>query len=531
LTYDRTQFSEAAFAEMAPVGIFWQRYFKGGKKGSFDKLAATEYIFNLAHERGIYDPDRARGRGAWFDEGRVIFHHGNYLTVDGSPAEISEVRSSFIYEMERQLPNVKDIKPLTREEGDALIELSYDFRWMRPVSGALLCGWMLLAPICGALRWRPHVWITGGAGSGKSTILNDFVNPLLYGHNLFAQGNTTEAGLRQKLRTDALPIIFEESEQHEEKDRLRIQHVLSLIRQSSTESIARVYKGTVAGLSMEFLIRSMFCLASIQVGMKQQADAERVTILALKSKKDDPAGSSVSASWNALRDKLHTTVASRPIVGAQLVKRAMTMIPTIRESIHSFSQVANEFFGSAREGDQYGSLLAGYWSLRNDDAATIDDAGSVIDSFTWEEHRDVSDNDEGQAALSALMGSRLRASKNMEFSIFEIVSAACGTPVQGVEIDRIEANALLRRYGMIVKDGRLLLSNLSVELQKIMDRTTFAADWRGVLLRLPGSDRNDNKTASFNGVASKCVRIVIPEPDTGAQKSWLTAENPVERGS
>lgn len=528
LIYDRTQFSENAFSELAPAGAFWQRYFKGGKKGSFDKISAFEFLVQCAHERGIFDPDRARGRGAWFDNGRVVYHHGGYLSVDGATCEISALKTNHIYEMQRPLPDLQAVEPLTADEGDELVFLAGDFRWKRPVSGALLIGWMLLAPICGALRWRPHVWITGGAGSGKSTILNEFVNPLLAGHNLFAQGNTTEAGLRQKLRTDALPIIFEESEQNEEKDRLRIQHVLSLIRQSSTESIARVYKGTVAGQSMEFLIRSMFCLASIQVGMKQQADLERVTILALKSKGDKSEDD--GSAWEALEKKLYEKIESRPTIGARFVKRAMMMIPTIRENIHVFSSAANKFFGTAREGDQYGSLLAGYWSMYRDDVATPADALSVLDSFTWEEHRDVSDSDEGQAALSALMGSRLRTAKNQEFTIFEVLSAGCGTPVQGVEMDRIEANALLRRYGMLAKDGRLLLANLSVELQRIMDRTTFAADWRGVLLRLPGADRNDNKTASFNGVASKCVRIPIPEPETGVQKSWLTAENPVERG-
>lgn len=528
MVYDRSQFTESAFAELAPTGVFWQRHFKGGKKGSFDKIAAFEFVIHCAHERGIYDPDRARGRGAWFDNGRIVYHHGSYLTVDSKTTNVSDLKTNYIYEMQRALPDLQAVEPLTRAEGDELVFLAGDFRWTRPVSGALLCGWMMLAPICGALRWRPHVWITGGAGSGKSTILNEFVNPLLFHHNLFAQGNTTEAGLRQKLRTDALPIIFEESEQNEEKDRLRIQHVLSLIRQSSTESIARVYKGTVAGQSMEFLIRSMFCLASIQVGMKQQADLERVTTLALKSKKDDSPDA--GPEWEALRDRLHAMVTQKPMIGARFVKRSMTMIPIIRENIHVFSTAANKFFGSAREGDQYGALLAGYWSMYRDDAATLDEARSVINSYTWEEHRDVSDSDEGQAALSALMGSRLRASKNLEFTIFELLSAACGTPVQGVEIDRIEANALLRRYGMIVKDGRVLLSNLSVELQKIMDRTNFGADWKGVLVRVAGADRNDNKTATFNGVSSKCIRLPIPEPDTGVQKSWLTAENPVERG-
>jgi nucleoid-associated protein YgaU len=32
----------------------------------------------------------------------------------------------------------------------------------------LLAGWIALAPICGAMRWRPHLWLTAAAGAGKA---------------------------------------------------------------------------------------------------------------------------------------------------------------------------------------------------------------------------------------------------------------------------------------------------------------------------------------------------------------------------
>ena len=50
---------------------------------------------------------------------------------------------------------------------------------MKPGSHLLLAGWVALAPVCGALGWRPHAWITGKAGSGKTTIMKRFVNFLV----------------------------------------------------------------------------------------------------------------------------------------------------------------------------------------------------------------------------------------------------------------------------------------------------------------------------------------------------------------
>ena len=101
-----------------------------------------------------------------------------------------------------------------------ILELAQRFQWDVPASGMLLAGWVALAPICGALDWRPHIWLTGGAGTGKSAILDRFISPLLADMGV-PSGNTTEAGLRQTLKSDALPIVFDEAESNEKADQTR----------------------------------------------------------------------------------------------------------------------------------------------------------------------------------------------------------------------------------------------------------------------------------------------------------------------
>ena len=61
------------------------------------------------------------------------------------------------------------------------------------------------------MQWRPHVWLTASAGSGKSAILDRFIGILLESMALFPEGNTTEAFIRQQLRADAIPVIFDEA--------------------------------------------------------------------------------------------------------------------------------------------------------------------------------------------------------------------------------------------------------------------------------------------------------------------------------
>ena len=92
-----------------------------------------------------------------------------------------------------------------------IVAIANRFRWDVPASGTLLVGWVVLAPICGALPWRPHLWLTAGAGTGKSAILDRYVVPLLGDFALVVSGATTEAGLRQTICSDAMPVVFDEA--------------------------------------------------------------------------------------------------------------------------------------------------------------------------------------------------------------------------------------------------------------------------------------------------------------------------------
>ena len=492
---------EVGLIELAPLS-WWEMYFPG-ERSKIDTKAAAEFIIRTAEKRGIYDPSRVRGRGAWIDNGRMVYHHGGYLTVDSETMDISKIESRYVYELDRSLPDPAD-KAMSSEDGEALLELARMFRWSKPGSAALLAGWVALAPVCGALRWRPHIWLTGGAGCGKSTVLN-LCHDLLGGLDLYAQGSSSEAGVRQTLRHDARPVLFDESESNEESDARRIQNILSLIRQASTESEAQTLKGTAGGDSMAFHIRSMFCLASIQVALKQQADVERLTVLALRSKKED---SDAANGWDRLskeldRIKLDTTLPAR------LFRRSLDLLPITLKNIRTFSRAAAKHFGNQRDGDQYGTLLAGAWSLISTREASDDEAAEMISQYDWSEHRDNADTDEGQRALSALLEAHIKIKGGIDVTVYELICAAFGEPTDIVDLNEKTANTILQRYGMKVKGDRLLMSNNSNELRRLMAGTTFEADYRGVLLRVDGADRNDNKPSKFSGVQTKCISLPI----------------------
>lgn len=502
MVYSKSDFSEPGLIELAPVD-WWETHF--GETGKIEKKAAMNWIVRTANRRGVYDMSRLRGRGAWVDAGRNVFHHGDRLTVDGEPVSIAEFDSRYVYEMARPLPDIADT-PLTDEEGRDLLDLAFMFRWAKPASAALLTGWIALAPICGALRWRSHVWITGGAGSGKSTLLNHFVHHLLNGMDLYAQGNSSEAGIRQRLKGDAIPVLFDESESNTERDAMRIQSVLSLVRQSSSESPAEVLKGTAGGDAMSFHIRSMFCLASIQVGVKQQADIDRMTVLSLMPRRED---TNAADTWIRISDALHVMSRDEGLPG-RLVCRSLKLLPITLKNIKTFSEAAAMRFGSQREGDQYGTLLAGAWSVMSSETVDLDGALGLIDSYDWSEHRENNEVDESERAMSALMGALIRVS-GVDISVNELVRVACGQTIEGVTITQPNsAEAVLQRHGIrtMQAEGVLILSNTSEQLKHLMVGTPFEADLRGVLLRVKGAKRYP-KAVKFSGIPSRAISLPL----------------------
>ncbi len=494
---------EVGLIELAPLN-WWERQFPG-QRSKIDTKMAAEFIIRTAEKRGIFDTERIRGRGAWIDDGRVVYHHGSHLSVDGERVGVTRIESQYVYERAKSMPEPADTM-LTDDEGARLIEVLQMFRWSLDGNAMLFAGWIALAPICGAIPWRPHIWMTGGAGSGKSTLAK-VAHALLRGTDVFAQGNSTEAGIRQRLRADARPVLMDESESNEEGDARRVQSILGLIRQASTESDAETLKGTTDGSGMTYHIRSMFCLASIQVALKHKADIDRLTVLTLKSGKS--ADPNAGGEWRHIKEAVYQLTERDPTLRLRLLRRCIDLLPTTLKNIEVFTAVGADVFGSQRDGDQYGTLLAGAWSLISTDVATREQAKSIFDAYDWQELRDNSESDESQRALMSLMEAHVRVKGGAELTVYELIAAASGNGTSTPDLTMDTADAMLQRYGMRVRGDWLLLSNNSNELRRLMDGTTFEADYRGVLLRVEGADKNGNKPERFNGVQTKCIRIPI----------------------
>jgi putative DNA primase/helicase len=499
MVMQRRDMNVLGLIEHAPLN-WWQEYFPAGGAAKVDNVMAAEWIFHRAHSMGIYDPTRVRGRGAWTDDSRAIYHHGPFLTVDGQRVDLTKITSGYVYTRAKALPN-PHASPLTNEEGEHLVYVATMPRWTMPGSAALMAGWVMLAPICGALNWRPHIWLTGSAGTGKTTLQAKFCGALTRGTNVYAQGNSTEAGLRQVLAGDALPVMIDEFESNDEKERHRVENIMSLIRQTSSETQAKTYKGTTTGGGMRFDIRSMFCLSSVNTNLPTKADIDRLTVLRLKAGDNN--------NWDELEAYLNS-IDQDPVIASRLMARILNLLPVILSSVKVFRRVAAKHFDRQRDGDQFGTLLAGCWCLKKDYVPSEAEAEAMIKDFDWSEHREEADMDEADKALTALLSAKVRMGSGLsDLTIYELVRETSPIHRQN-KVDVVTAEDTLRRHGIIADHGRkVLVFGTSVpNLKSLVRDLSSITDLRNQLTRVKEATKGD-KAVSFNGAKSKTVMVPL----------------------
>jgi putative DNA primase/helicase len=493
---------------IAPLA-YWESLYPA--KTGANWTAAASSLFERQAAAGIYAPDRIRGRGAWWDQKQSVLHLGDRLVLSDREVSVSAgiTGSRYLYQRLGCLRGPGKAVPLGDQDAYVLLELAGRFKWEVPASGLLIAGWAALAPICGALDWRPHIWLTAGAGSGKSAILDRYIGPLLGDLALHVAGNTSEAGLRQTLRADALPVVFDEAESNERPDQQRMQSVLSLARVASSESRAQTIKGSAEGDAQRYTIRSMFLMSSIATALKQGADKSRFAQLTLRNP-NEFAKDERLAHWEALDRDLDRYVTEQ--IGQRLQARTISLIPVIRQSVKVFTRAAAEAFDSQRLGDQYGTLLAGAWSLQSSEVATRDQAFALIDQNDWESYSQTTEVPDEKRCLQRILQHQIRveADKVITRTIGELVERALGYS-NDLAVTKELAEATLGRNGIKADDGCVVISNTAEAIAAILSDTPWSNCWSTVLARLPGATKPG--VTRFKGVtgASRAVSIPISE--------------------
>lgn len=499
--------------------IYWKDNFPAEKRsgdGTNWDMAADALI-QQAQRIGIWDPELIRGRGAWWDRGKWAVHLGNRVvlgTPDGEPEEFNlrDAPSTFVYEAGKPI-KLSFNDPLGNGESVKLVQICERLRWERPISGKLLAGWVFLAPICGAIGWRPHIWITGGAGSGKTTVMVDIIGRCLDGPALKVEGDTSEAGIRQALLHDARPVVFDEFESERKKAAERVEDVLAMVTRASSETGADLLKGGADGRAASFKTRAMFAFASIGVNLRQHAARTRVTVLGLYGEPETPES---LAEFKKMKTNLLDTLTEDYI--QQLQARAIRMIPVIRHNAQVFAEAAALALKDRRMGDQIGTLLAGAYGLHSTGVISREKAVEWIERQNWDEITETTEGNDEAMCLRHILSHIVRVETAQHGvksrSIAELVAKGAG--LQGnkdYEISGDEARGTLLRIGIMTteRDGVKVIRIASGhrEMKRVLAETSWSESYPRTLQRIKGAAKLDAR--KFGTVSYRCTELAVAD--------------------
>lgn len=481
---------------MALAPLSWYQITYASKQGVDWNLAASS-LMRSCEQRGRFSARRIRGRGGWIDAHpetrapRTVLHLGSHLLVDGQKSELT-LASKYSYQAGDDLemyPN--GTTPLDATESKQLLDLCKLIQWKDPMAGILLAGWCVVAPICGALSWRPHAWLSGPAKSGKTWLLTNIIRPALGNCMIHVVGSTTEPGIRRMLGCDALPVIFDEAETEDRNGIQRMKAIIELARQASSESGGQIAKASMGGNGSQiFAVRSMFLFASIGVAATQSADVSRILSLELRR--------STHEQFRAIRDAWAATMAS-PEYCDRLRARTVSLMEQIARNSRVFGASVAKHLGDARLGDQMGPLLAGVYSLVAGDVVAQDAADKWVAGFDWTAFAAPALQSDEHRCLNHLLDSLVRADLQdaATLAIGELLERAFYQPVSefrnGDTVAREQrardATMVLKRHGINPQPDkrRFAVASSHRWLSEAYRETPWADKWKDQFARIVGA--------------------------------------------
>jgi len=316
---------------------------------------------------------------------------------------------------------------------------------------------------------------------------------------LIAVADATEAGLRQSLGYDSLPVLVDELEPGENMS--AVAGVIRFARISA--SGGELVRGGVDHKATRFVARSCFMFSSILVPALTPQDRSRIVVLRLGD----------------LRNPRPFVMDNKALaeLGTRLLRRIVDQWGRMPQALDAFREALLAEGASARMADVLGTLLAMADLLTADHPVDTDTAREAVLALPI-----VSDSaEEGGAdqdqCLAHLLSTAIPLGSPSRKPVVDLVSEAmdfgAGTS---------SAAETLAYHGMKVMTDKsrqpvLAVANSNDGLRKIFEGTPWGSRpggtgvWVQSMRRLPGADRTDTnyKTRIGQGRGAKPGRVTL----------------------
>lgn len=298
---------------------------------------------------GPFNFSKIRGVGAWLENDDILVNLGDRLYYKNQmmPLFNHGIRTDHFYEA-GSLIKIDFDRPLSDSDCNKFVQAFSMLSYKKPSDYIVLLGWLFSSQVFGAIPWRPHIWLTGERGCGKSTILR-YIHACMK-FSVMIQDSTV-SGIRQRINNNACTIINDESEPNNDRDRERLADLLTLARQSSTRSDYEVLRGSAGGKATSYNTTANFCMGSIQVAEMNGADLSRFFVIEMANVENQSHAEFVRLD-NAMNELI-------PMVDG-LFARAVKSFPTFNLNIERCKNYIKNKNIEARQADQLAPIIAGY---------------------------------------------------------------------------------------------------------------------------------------------------------------------------
>lgn len=278
--------TDAKLLDMAASVGFWKEV--AGAKGNknlkpADRQEIKAWFSLLEHEGSLqhFDLTHLKGTGAHLEDGRLVFNLGDKLLVDG---ELKSMRCDEVKGI--YMPGGTTAPMIKKRASGAadlqkVAELAERRAWRSPDDGKILTGWLVCAFAAGILDWRPHLWVMGQSGSGKTILREKLLQPIMGGLMRLVVGDgSTIAGLRREMESTSLPVFYDEAEISKIDKGAAMAAVQGMMREATSASGGRVKAGDSHGrATVHQDVNSCFILFSTRIPYSDQADENRRMVI------------------------------------------------------------------------------------------------------------------------------------------------------------------------------------------------------------------------------------------------------------
>ncbi len=326
----------------------------GGKKSvtvDFRINKAAQDLIERASSRGLIGQRlKLRRPGVWRTaDGMPVIHCGDMVLIGDGWVRAGTRTGDQIWIAAE--PSARPTTPCDHRVAERIQQdLQQFFAWQNPAGPIALLGLLFSGYLCGALQWRCNGFITGGTGSGKSS-LRRIIQAAWPVHDY--SNDTSKAGMEQTIAGRAIPAIIDESN---DRNRSSGRDLIDIVLSASGDEGTKLARGTSDGKGRAAEVISNVVMFSINPPELEPQHLNRFIMLELLK----PQG---GEDYSSEHRGLATFVAGQ---APALWGRAISSFERYQESLILFRRALANRGCDPREMDGKGALLSGWFVLTHE---------------------------------------------------------------------------------------------------------------------------------------------------------------------